>query len=155
MKLLSLLFASAAAAELTFTAKAVKNGETVDISPENIVKMPPRSRPQGPRGSANSTGRRPPPGPRQKREEVELSPTWCGISQQYADSQDPITTVYGIFETPDLSDRTGTYPQYGAAWIGIDGWTCQQALLQAGVTTIVRMPVGPPLSPPTIPVPSN
>jgi hypothetical protein len=135
MRLLSLLFASAAAAELTFTATAVHGGEEVDISAAAFVKMPPRSRPHLRWAGANSTGA---PGKSHPRgNSISLSPTWCGLSQHYVDSSDPITNVYGAFTAPNLHDRTGTYPQSVAAWVGIDGASCQQALLQAGITTIV------------------
>lgn len=160
MMLLSLLLASAAAAELTFKATAVQNGQTTAISPEEIVKTAPRSRPHGIWGSANSSAVPPPTGSQQKRQKsarsgtVTMSPGWCGLSQRYEESNDPITSVFGAFTAPDVYNRTGTYPQFAAAWVGIDGWSCTQALLQAGVTTTVRVYLST-LSFPPIPCPSN
>jgi hypothetical protein len=142
MRLLFLLFASAAAAELTFSATAVQKGEKVDISGLEFVPIPPRSRPHSRWSGTNSTGasdgghKSHRSNEKAKRTAISLSSDWCGVSQ-HAQSNDPIKSVYGSFTAPDLSDRTGTYPQYGAAWIGIDGATCSQALLQAGVTTVV------------------
>jgi hypothetical protein len=45
--------------------------------------------------------------------------------------------VSGIFSTPSLTIRPSEpIPQFAAAWIGIDGASCQQALLQAGTQTV-------------------
>ncbi|KAH8905739.1 putative aspergillopepsin protein [Coniochaeta sp. PMI_546] len=143
MRLLSLVFASVAAAELTFSASAVQEGKKVDISGLEFVPIPPRSRSHFRWSGTNSTGA--PHGghkshrssEKDKRNAISLSSDWCGVSQ-HATNTDPIKSVYGSFPAPNLSDRTGTYPQYGAAWIGIDGASCSQALLQAGVTTILN-----------------
>jgi hypothetical protein len=145
MRLLPLLFATAAAAELTFTASAVTDGQKTAVSTKDFVKMPPRSRPHHHRGAGNSTTGGDGSGanvPRYhdrsaKASGPAYSTTWCGMSQKYARGGDPITTVFGAFQAPNTRDRTGTYPQFTAAWVGIDGETCQQALLQAGVTTTV------------------
>lgn len=134
--LLPLLFASAAAAELTFTASTVQDGKEVDVSTKDFVKMPPRSRPHHRWRGTNSTGGSS-SSEHKRATSISLSSTWCGMSQKHADSQDPIKTVFGAFQAPNLHDRTGTYPQFAAAWVGIDGSSCQQALLQAGVTTTV------------------
>ncbi|KAJ9151636.1 Protease [Coniochaeta hoffmannii] len=135
--LLPLLFASAAAAELTFTASTVQDGKEVDVSTKDFVKMPPRSRPHHRWRGTNSTGGSS-SSEHKRATSISLSSTWCGMSQKHADSQDPIKTVFGAFQAPNLHDRTGTYPQFAAAWVGIDGSSCQQALLQAGVTTTLN-----------------
>lgn len=142
MKLLSFLFASVAAAELTFSATAVQDGKEVDTSGLEFVPIPPRSRSHFRHNVSNYTADASTYAVREKRHNekrlsVSLSSNWCGVSQ-HAESNDPLTSVSGFFSAPNLHDRTGTYPQYGAAWIGMDGASCQQTLLQAGVTTIVR-----------------
>lgn len=139
---LPLLYASVAAAELTFSATAVQAGKKIDISGLEFVPIPPRSRSHFRWSGTNSTGdhdgghKSHRSSEKEKRTAISLSSDWCGISQ-HAQSGDTIKSVYGSFPAPSLSDRTGTYPQYGAAWVGIDGASCSQALLQAGVTTIV------------------
>ena len=146
MKLLSLLFASSAAAQLTFSASAVQHGKEVDISSLEFTPIAPRSRSHvrntGGNSTATHTGRREEHRNHEKRTSVGFSSNWCGISQR-APSNDPITSVSGYFTAPNLSSRTGTYPEYGAAWIGIDGQSCSQALLQAGITTVVSLPRTP------------
>jgi hypothetical protein len=150
MLFLPLLLASVlsrmAAAELTFSATAVQRGKEIDTSGLEFVPIPPRSwsRPhfrQG--GGSNSTTAGSPPGGQttqrnnDKRAAISYSADWCGVSQ-HSTNNNPITSVYGIFSAPNLTQRPGySYPQYGAAWIGIDGASCQTALLQAGITTVV------------------
>lgn len=46
---------------------------------------------------------------------------------------------FSYFTAPNLRLRPKTpQPQYAAAWVGIDGASCNQALLQAGVTTVLN-----------------
>jgi hypothetical protein len=149
MRFLSLILASVlsrmAAAELTFSATAVQRGKEVDTSGLEFVPIPPRSRSHFRQGGTNSTAGFPGghknlrDNDNTKRAAISYSSDWCGVSQ-HSTSNNPITSVYGIFSAPNLSQRPGySYPQYGAAWVGIDGASCQTALLQAGITTVVSL----------------
>ncbi|KAK3382622.1 peptidase A4 family-domain-containing protein [Lasiosphaeria ovina] len=119
-----------AAGELSFSATAQQRGEDVDISDIEFVPIPPRQHHE-----------HAPPlrvRPRAERDSVSYSGNWCGASQ-HSTLSDPITNVFGYFTAPSLTLRSNVpAPQFAAAWVGIDGASCKQALLQAGVTTIVN-----------------
>lgn len=143
MRFLSLLFAAVvsrmAAAELSFTASAVHQGRKVDTSGLEFVPIPPRSKGHFRHGNGTYSGRNSTSGGggHHRRSSVSSSSDWCGVSQ-HSTAQNPITSVYGVFSAPSLSFRPNLpYPQSGAAWVGIDGASCQTALLQAGITTVV------------------
>lgn len=122
-------------AALTFSATAVHRGREVDTASLEFLPIPLRSHH---RRNSTSTPRRDRGSSLGKREVVSYSDNWCGISQQSTTSN-PITGVSGLFSTPSLSIRPSQpVPQFAAAWVGIDGSTCQQALLQAGTQTVVR-----------------
>ncbi|KZT03720.1 uncharacterized protein LAESUDRAFT_729021 [Laetiporus sulphureus 93-53] len=65
--------------------------------------------------------------------DVQYSPNWAGAV--YAESEGSFTAVTGTFTVPTPSvpsgSSGGTYS--AAAWVGIDGDTCQNAILQTGV----------------------
>lgn len=66
---------------------------------------------------------------------VGYSGNWCGASQ-HTTTSDRFTSVSGVFTVPDLSLRPSTAtPQFVASWVGIDGASCNTALVQAGATT--------------------
>ncbi|KAB5578824.1 hypothetical protein GE09DRAFT_561910 [Coniochaeta sp. 2T2.1] len=148
MRLLPLLFASVAAAEMSYTVTATQGGKRIDASHLTLEAIPWKSRTHSRWSSTtNSTSSSSPGGHKShrsssssseidKRAPISYSSDWCGISKR-GPSNDPIKTVVGSFTAPNLRDRTGTYPQFGAAWVGIDGASCQSTLVQAGVTTIV------------------
>jgi hypothetical protein len=139
MKYLTLLLASvlsgSAVADLTFSATAVSRGKKIDwkASGLDFVPIPQKSRLHHHRGD-NDTDE----GGHHNQKRTSLSSNWCGISQKAPKTGDPITSVSGAFTAPNLTVRPGySYPQFGSAWIGIDGASCSTALLQAGITTIV------------------
>ena len=70
---------------------------------------------------------------------VMYSNNWCG-AVQHSSSSNPISSVHGDFQVPTLSKRRGNdrFPQYVSPWVGIDGATYGSALLQSGVSSIVR-----------------
>lgn len=138
--LLVLVLSGSAVADLTFSATAVSRGKKVDwkASGLDFVPIPQRSRFHHHRGDNDTTTPDEGGHHNHKRLSASLSSNWCGISQKAPKSGDPITNVYGVFSAPDLTARPGySYPQFGSAWIGIDGGSCQTALLQAGITTVV------------------
>jgi hypothetical protein len=70
---------------------------------------------------------------------VEASANWCGATLSTT-ADDPISSVFAYFQTPNLSlVDSEAAPQYAAAWVGIDGASCQSAMVQAGVTTVVSL----------------
>jgi len=126
------------AAELTFSAEAEVqvDGAAVDITEQlDFVKVPPRERWQ------HRSPRRPNPPPGRgtaKRDTLSYSGNWCGASQ-HSVATDQIVSSYSYFTAPNLKLRPKIpQTQYAAAWVGIDGASCTQALFQAGVTTVVR-----------------
>lgn len=127
------ILAWTAAAELTFSATAIHAGKQVDTSGLEFLPIPPRSHHH--RNSSSPLSRsRPRPG---KRAAVSYSDNWCGVSQ-HTTAANPITGVSGVFSTPSLTIRPSEpIPQFAAAWIGIDGASCQNSLLQAGTSTVV------------------
>lgn len=126
---ISLVLVSAASAELSFVAKVEQEGQEVDASSLGFVPIPPLAH----RKHASR-----PLGGSEERDPVSYSSNWCGASQHSTPSE-PITNVFSFFTVPDLMLRPEVpAPQFAAAWVGIDGAECKSALLQAGVTTIVR-----------------
>jgi hypothetical protein len=127
------------AAELTFVAEAVveHDGTIVDVTSElDFVKVPPRQRWQhrSPRRPNAPPGR----GGNTKRDTISYSGNWCGASQ-HSTAQDQIVSSFSHFTAPNLKLRPRIpQTQYAAAWVGIDGASCTQALFQAGVTTVVN-----------------
>jgi hypothetical protein len=136
--LLLALAAQSAVAELTYTVTGTHNGKPV--KPSDIVferKAPSLYR-------LNTTVESQPKpkdrgGRRAKRANpVYTSSNWCG-AVQHSPSTNKITSVHAYFQVPTLSQRPGvtSFPQYVAAWVGIDGATWGSALLQSGVTSQV------------------
>ncbi|GAB1316169.1 Peptidase A4 family-domain-containing protein [Madurella fahalii] len=127
----SALLARSALAELTFTVEATRNGVAI---PKSEIKLVPfefgRSRPSRGGGS-------PPPGHQRTKTRrsnaLVDSANWCG-SVNYTPSTKQIKNIHGYFQHPQCSKRAGvtTYPQGVAAWVGIDGETYTNALLQSG-----------------------
>jgi Peptidase A4 family len=129
--LITLAVAWGVAAELSFVATAQWGDQVVDISDLEFVPIPPRQHANhGTTLDANVTST-------EKRETIGYSGNWCGASQHSTPS-DQIVNVFGYFTAPELTLRPDTpAPQYAAAWVGMDGASCPQTLLQAGVTTVV------------------
>lgn len=124
------------AAEISVSIEAIRD-DGVDFSSDiKLVPVPPRERWQhGTRGRA-----RPPKGGSSKRDTISYSGNWCGASQ-HSTAKDPVVSAFSYFTAPNLTLRKGIPPpQYAAAWVGVDGAECKQALLQAGATTVVRRP---------------
>jgi len=127
------------AAELTFVADAEvvqADGTAVNITEVlDFVPVTPRQRwkHRSPQQPTTIPGR----GTR-RRDTVSYSGNWCGASQ-HSTSTDQIMSSFSYFTAPNLRLRPKTaQPQYAAAWVGIDGASCSQALLQAGVTTVLN-----------------
>jgi len=120
-----------AAAELSFSAQSVyADGEVRALSSTDFLPVPPRQRWQHNAHQQNATWK-------ETRDLVSHSGSWCGASQ-HSTPAEKIVNAYGSFTTPNLKLRKDLpAPQYAAAWVGIDGAECKQALLQAGVTTVV------------------
>lgn len=122
-----------AAAELTFVAEAHTDGGADITSDLNFVKIPPRQRWR----HRSPRNRDRPPSGGSKRDTVSFSGNWCGASQ-HSTTTDQIVSAWSHFTAPDLKLRPNIpQTQYAAAWVGIDGASCTQALLQGGVTTVV------------------
>ncbi|KAI1856801.1 hypothetical protein JX265_011442 [Neoarthrinium moseri] len=80
-------------------------------------------------------GNAPPYDVKGKRNSTGASGNWCG-GLQHTPSTNKFTGISAYFAAPNLLSRPNTpYPQHAASWIGIDGASCQTALLQAGTTT--------------------
>lgn len=127
--------ASTAIAELTFVATATQDGREIPSSELKFVRHEPRRHNRNFHREPNET--QPEAGGLGKRDITAYGPSWCGASQQLA-SPEQISSVYGVFTVPNLKLRTGLKaPQNAAAWVGVDGGSCNRALLQAGVTTLV------------------
>lgn len=133
--LLGSLAAWSVAAEISFVVEATRNNGAVDISSElELVPLPPRQRWQ--HGTRHQS--RPAPGKGSKRDTVSYSGNWCGASQ-HSTPNDQIVNTFSYLTAPNLKLRPGLpTPQFAAAWVGIDGAACKQALLQAGITTVVN-----------------
>jgi len=138
--LLGSLAAWSVAAEISFVVEGTRNNGAVNISSElELLPVPPRQRWQ--HGSRHRTS--PPPSPSRssresKRDTISYSGNWCGASQ-HSKPDDKIVNAFSYFTAPNLRLRKGIPPpQFAAAWVGIDGAECKQALLQAGVTTVVN-----------------
>ena len=124
-----------ATAQLTFEAELYQDGKAVDASDLAFVRVPLKEyRRHDPVGHAlDEQG--------QKRGQLSSSGNWCGATQ-HSTTSNPISSVSGYFVTPSLSLRAGIpAPQSAAAWVGIDGASCQTALLQTGVTVTVSLSV--------------
>lgn len=140
MRFLNLLLASvlsgSALADLTFDIMAVSQGKEIDWKAAGleIVPIPQRSRFHHHEGNSTAAAGQ---HPHQKR--ASTSGNWCGISQKVQSNRDTLSSVYGYFQAPNLSFRPGyPYPQWASAWIGMDGGTCNSALLQSGVTVVLN-----------------
>lgn len=134
--------AGSAIAELTFVATARQGDREIPSSELEFVRTAPRRHQRNFHGEPSQT----------ETETVELGkrditaygPSWCGASQQLA-SPEQLSSVYGVFSVPNLKLRAGlSAPQNAAAWVGVDGGSCNRALLQAGVTTLVSEKRGEP-----------
>jgi hypothetical protein len=128
---LASLVASTVTAELSFVATVQQEGQDVDASSLDFVRVPAlghgKHAPRGHRGQHKAA----------ERDAISYSSNWCGASQ-HTTPADGIASVVANFMVPDLTLRPGTpAPQFAAAWVGIDGAECNTTLLQAGVTTIV------------------
>ena len=129
---LASLVASTVTAELSFVASVQQQGQDVDASSLDFVRVPAlghgKHAPRAHRGHNKAA----------ERDAISYSSNWCGASQ-HTTASDGIASVVGSFMVPDLTLRPGKpAPQFAAAWVGIDGAECNTTLLQAGVTTIVR-----------------
>lgn len=143
MKYINLFLASvlsgSALADISWSATVVSKGKKIDWIDSGLefVPIPPKSHYNHPHRGGNHTANEE-HNDIDKRATISYSSTWCGISQRTPRSADPVTNVFGFFSAPDLTERPGfAYPQLGAAWVGIDGGTCQSSLAQAGIQTIV------------------
>lgn len=135
--LVTLLIASTATltAALSFVASVKEGGRDVDASRLKFVPIPPARHRKHPSRSQSQSHSDP---GKHARDVISYSSNWCGASQ-HADGPDEVANVFSYFTVPDLTLRPGApAPQFAAAWVGIDGAECRTALLQAGVTTIVR-----------------
>lgn len=135
------LVAKAALAELTITASATHNGKPVPASEVVLQPVEP-----GNHRLNRTTTHRPRPkmrgghrgGHAKRNNGYVYSSNWCGAVQN-TPTTNPVTSVYGFFQVPTLTARTGvtSFPQYVAPWLGIDGATYYGALLQSGATSQV------------------
>jgi hypothetical protein len=65
---------------------------------------------------------------------VEYSSNWAGAVLESPPSGTTFKTAKGTFTVPDVAKGTGSASYWAAsAWVGIDGDTYQNAILQAGV----------------------
>jgi hypothetical protein len=128
------LAVSTVTAQLSFVASVQQDGQDADASALGFKQIPPLSH------GRHAARSRPGHGNHRvtERDPISYSSNWCGASQ-HTNRQDTIASAYGYFTVPDLTLRPGIpAPQFVAAWVGIDGAECNSALLQAGVTTVVR-----------------
>ncbi|KAJ4415151.1 hypothetical protein N0V82_007521 [Gnomoniopsis sp. IMI 355080] len=65
---------------------------------------------------------------------VEYSSNWAGA----VISTTGVTSVTGTVTVPSLSSSSGNTETAGSAWVGIDGDTCQTAILQTGIDWYVE-----------------
>jgi hypothetical protein len=126
------LVASTACAKLSFTATVEQDGQEVEASDLVFVPISPLTHGRSPSSGLN------PGQERRGKDPVSYSSNWCGASQ-HSTGSDEVSNIFSFFTAPDLTLRPQIpAPQFAAAWVGIDGAECKTALLQAGVTTIVR-----------------
>lgn len=133
--------AGSAIAELTSVATARQGDSEIPSSELKFVRTAPRP-PRHPNvhGGSGQTGTETETetGGLGKRDITAYGPSWYGASQQLV-SPEELSSVYGVFTVPNLKLRPGLKaPQNAAAWVGVDGDSCNRALLQVGVTTLVR-----------------
>ncbi|KAH8887129.1 putative aspergillopepsin protein [Thozetella sp. PMI_491] len=124
------LLASPAAAEFSYTATVVQDGQEIssDDAPINFVPAPPEM--HLPFRNATVV-----PTVKGKRATTVYGTNWCGAVQPVA-SGDTYSSNFAYFTVPDLSLRPSiSTPQYASTSVGIDGATCQNAFVQAGAST--------------------
>ncbi|KAK1776922.1 peptidase A4 family-domain-containing protein [Copromyces sp. CBS 386.78] len=128
--------AGSAIAELTFVATARQGDREIPSSELKFIRTTPRPRHPNLHGGPGQTETG--TGELGKRDITAYGPSWCGASQQLA-APEQLSSVYGIFSVPNLKLRAGlSAPQNAAAWVGVDGDSCNRALLQVGVTTLIN-----------------
>jgi len=66
--------------------------------------------------------------------EVQYDSNWVGAVQIGSG----ITEVTGTFTNPSVTGGSGSESYGAATWVGIDGDTCQSAILQTGVSGVVQ-----------------
>ncbi|KAK3951436.1 peptidase A4 family-domain-containing protein [Pseudoneurospora amorphoporcata] len=133
---LLLAVAGSAIAELTFVATARQGDREIPSSELKFIRTTPRPRHPNLHGGPGQTETG--TGELGKRDITAYGPSWCGASQQLA-APEQLSSVYGIFNVPKLKLRAGlSAPQNAAAWGGVDGDSCNRALLQVGVTTLIN-----------------
>ncbi|KAL2162336.1 hypothetical protein VTH06DRAFT_7249 [Thermothelomyces fergusii] len=125
--LVSALAAGPALANLTFTVEATRNGVPIPESEIRLEPFEPGSTRMGPVTEA-SRGR-----PKTRRSNVQAeSANWCGTVNK-APLGTSIQLAHGVFQHPSCYVRPGhSFPQAAASWVGIDGDTYRDALLQSG-----------------------
>ncbi|KAK3300628.1 protease [Chaetomium fimeti] len=129
---LASLVATTVTAELSFKASIQQEGQDVDASALDFVRIPALQ--HGKHASRLHRNH----AKTEERDTISYSSNWCGASQ-HTTPADSITNAIGYFTVPDLTLRPGIpAPQFAAAWVGIDGAECNTTLLQAGVTTVVN-----------------
>ena len=107
--LVSLLILGSAAADLTYTVTATKDGKPVPASDIILTPRPPMSNTltNNSASDINANGKRANP--------VSYSGNWCGASTHSTSSQ-PITSVFGYFTAPVAHVR----PSQGTPqWVGM------------------------------------
>ncbi|KAL2172712.1 hypothetical protein VTG60DRAFT_4158 [Thermothelomyces hinnuleus] len=123
----SALVARQALANLTFTVEATRNGVPIPASEIRLEPFEPGRTRMGPVAEAPRAQRK----TRRSNAQAD-SANWCG-SVNMAPSGTKIQLAHGSFQHPSCYIRPGyTFPQAAASWVGIDGDTYRDALLQAG-----------------------
>lgn len=130
--LLLALLVGVVLAEFKYSVTASHGGKPVKPSDIVLERVSPGSH------QLNRTLSRPKPKPRGGHEKrsngIMFSSNWCGAIQN-SPATNPITTVKGYFQVPTVTQRTGltSFPQMVAPWVGIDGATYPNAILQSGI----------------------
>jgi Peptidase A4 family. len=119
--------------ELTFTVTAHHNGVPIPPSDIRIEPYPFGQTVHTTGGKLVSASGLPTLKNLRANNPTVNSNNWCG-SVNYAPIGRQIRLVHGYFQHPVCEIRNGmkTFPQAVAAWVGIDGDTWTDSLLQAG-----------------------
>ena len=68
----------------------------------------------------------------------ETSTNWAGVVIENPPAGATFTAVSATFTVPKPTSTGGSNSQSASAWVGIDGDTCQSAILQTGIDFTVR-----------------
>ncbi|KAL2149223.1 hypothetical protein VTH82DRAFT_8571 [Thermothelomyces myriococcoides] len=136
--LVSALAAGQALAKLTFTVEATRNGVPIPASEIRMEPFEPGRTRMGPVKDA-------PRGRQQKMRRSNPqadSANWCGTVNR-APFGKGIQLAHGTFQHPSCYIRPEhPFPQAAASWVGIDGDTYRDALLQSGTVCKIENSTG-------------